>query len=221
MIDSPIALIFDMDDTLVATAALWREAESALLEQIGHTWSRELAIQYKGMNALDVAGTIHRLLRPTLPIETCQAMLRAALCDSFEHAGLKPMPGAQECVRRAAKHFPLAVASGSPLPLIHLAMSRLDLANEFRVIVSSESVTRGKPAPDIFLAAATSLNIPPGKCVVVEDSLIGVQAAKAAGMPCFAVPSSSHFEIESIADRTFACLGDINPDDVRAVFKDK
>ena len=95
----PAALIFDMDDTLVATGALWREAESQLLKRIGHRWSPELAIHYKGMNALDVAATIHRLLQPALPVKSCQEIMRDALFLAFEKSALKPMPGAMACVR--------------------------------------------------------------------------------------------------------------------------
>jgi len=210
----PAALIFDMDDTLVATSALWRQAESKLLEEIGHRWSPELAIQYKGMNALDVAATIHRLLQPPLPVKSCQEIMRNALFEAFEKGAIEPMSGAVACVRSLADTYPLAVASGSPLPLIELALKRLNLRDSFAVLVSSESVARGKPFPDIFLAAAKTLGVDPAQCLVFEDSLIGVQAARASGMACFAVPSSSPAEIAKIATRTFASLRDVTPKDV-------
>ena len=214
MAHSPAALIFDMDDTLVATSALWRVAETQLLEAIGHRWSPELAIQYKGMNVLDVAATIHRLLHPALPVTACQELMRNALFEAFDQNALEPMPGAVACVRALAATYPMAVASGSPLPLIELAMKRLDLHSSFAVLISSESVARGKPFPDIFLAAAKMLGVDPARCLVFEDSLIGVQAARAAGMACFAVPSSSSAEIAAIATRTFASLRDVTPENV-------
>ena len=212
----PAALIFDLDDTLVATSALWREAESRLLEEIGHRWSPELAIQYKGMNALDVAATIHRLLQPALPVKSCQEIMRNALFRAFEKGAPEPMPGAVSCVRSLAGLFPLALASGSPLPLIKLALQHLNLQDHFTVLLSSESVARGKPFPDIFLAAAKTLGADPARCLVFEDSLLGVQAARAAGMACFAVPSSSPKEIAQIATRTFASLSEVTPDDVKS-----
>jgi len=217
MAHPPAALIFDMDDTLVATFAFWLEAESKLLETIGHRWTPELAIQYKGMNALDVAATIHRLLQPELSVKSCQEIMRNALFEAFEKSPIKPMPGAVECVRSLAASYPLAVASGSPLPLIELAMERLELKDCFAVLVSSESVPRGKPFPDIFLAAAKILEVDPARCLVFEDSLIGTQAARAAGMACFTVPSSSPVEIAAIATRTFASLRDVTAEDVASV----
>lgn len=210
----PAALIFDMDDTLVATGELWREAESRLLEQIGHRWSPELAIHYKGMNALDVAATIHLLLHPTLPVKSCQEIMRNALFRAFEKGALEPMPGAVTCVRAFTGIMPLALASGSPLPLIELALQRLEVREAFDVLISSESVAHGKPFPDIFLAAANALGVDPARCLIFEDSLIGVQAARAAGMACFAVPSSSHMEIAQIATRTFSSLDNITMNDV-------
>lgn len=213
---SPAAVIFDMDDTLVATSSLWQAAECRLLEEIGHRWSPELAIRYKGMNALDVAATIHRVLLPPLPIESCQEIMRDALFEAFEKGAVKPMPGAVACVRALAGRFPLAVASGSPLPLIELAMNRLNLRGCFDVLVSSESVERGKPSPDIFLAAAKALGVDPARCLVLEDSLIGVEAARAAGMACYAIPSSSPAEIASIATRTYSSLSQVTLEDVKS-----
>jgi len=214
MAHPPAALIFDMDDTLVATSALWRQAESRLLEEIGHPWTPELAIQFKGMNALDVAATIHRLLQPALPVKSCQELMRNALFEALEKGPIKPMPGALECVRLLASSYPLAVASGSPLPLIEMAMKQLELVECFAVLVSSESVARGKPFPDIFLAAAKTLGADPARCLVFEDSLIGTQAARAAGMACFTVPSSSPMEIAAIATRTFTSLSEVTSEKV-------
>jgi HAD superfamily hydrolase (TIGR01509 family) len=200
------AIIFDLDDTLVATGSLWRRAESVVLESIGHGWSADLASQYKGMNSLDVAATIHRLLKPDLTLEACQKKLRDALFMEFEKGPILPMPGAVECVRRLSRESMLAVASGSPLPLIELAVEKLNIRDAFSLLISSESVARGKPFPDVFLAAAKELRHRPEECIVIEDSLVGAQAARNAGMTCFVVPSIESNEIRRIAARTFTSL---------------
>jgi HAD superfamily hydrolase (TIGR01509 family) len=210
------AIIFDLDDTLVATGSLWRRAESVVLESIGHGWSADLASQYKGMNSLDVAATIHRLLKPDLTIEACQKRLRDALFLEFGQGPILPMPGAVECVRRLSRASILAVASGSPLPLIELALEKLDLRGAFSFLISSESVARGKPFPDVFLAAARELRHMPGECIVIEDSLVGAQAARNAGMACFVVPSLQSNEIRRISTRTFSSLEEITVQEVMA-----
>lgn len=203
-------IIFDMDDTLFATASLWKRAENHLLESLGSTWSVELALHYKGMNALDVAATIHRLLQPEVSVEHCQNVLRNALIDAFAADMPEPMRGAIGCVHRMAEITPLALASGSPLSVIESVLTHHGVRPEFQCLISSESVPNGKPAPDVFLAAAAVLEVAPEQCLVFEDSLVGVCAAKAAGMRCVAVPSSHPTEIAEIADRVFSSLDEVD-----------
>ena len=207
------ALIFDMDDLLVASAALWRAAEEKLLAAIGARWTEDMAIQYKGMNALDVAATIHRLLRPSLSLEACQRIMRDELIAGFSKP-VHAMPGAVELVQRVHGRWPMAVASGSPRVAIYGALSQLGILERFDEVITSESVPRGKPHPDVFLAAAEALKASPPQCLVFEDSLIGVRAAQAAGMKCFAVPSGNHAAIAELATRVFSSLADIIEDDI-------
>lgn len=207
------ALIFDMDDLLVFSAPLWAAAEETLLRALGAQRSEELAARYKGMNALDVTRVIHEALHPPLPLAKCQKIMRDALIAAFS-ADLRPMPGAVELVRRVRGRWPMAVASGSPPPAIERALTALGIRDRFDHIISSESVARGKPHPDVFLAAAAALGVPPPQCLVLEDSLIGVHAARAAGMRVFAVPSGHHEQVAREATRVFASLAEISLDDL-------
>jgi HAD superfamily hydrolase (TIGR01509 family) len=199
------AFIFDMDDTIARTGPIWRHAEVTLLDAIGEKWTPELSAQYKGMNALDVAATIHRIVKPNTSLEQGQKLLRNTLLEEYRRRRIEPMPGAVDCVRRMRKLGKMALASGSPLSGIHEVLNQLGIHNEFDVILSSESVPRGKPHPDVFLAAANKLHVEPANCLVFEDSLIGAQAARAAGMRCFVVPTITHPE-------AFAELGTVLPD---------
>lgn len=151
MTGGPSAIIFDLDDTLAATSPLWKRAETELLASLGRNWEPKLARQYKGMNALDVAATIHRILEPEESKEECQKRMREALFRSFEEGPLEPMPGAIGAVRMCSDVAPLALASGSPLPLIRIVLERLEFPPVFQVLISSESVAKGKPFPDVFL----------------------------------------------------------------------
>lgn len=205
----PDAFIFDMDDLLMATADVWRQAEEALFRAIDQPRTEALLLKYKGMNALDVARVIHRELRPALPLEQCQTIMRDALIDAFAR-DVSPMPGAVDLVRALSGRRPMAVASGSPVQAIRLALDRQQMMDCFNVILSSEAVARGKPAPDVFLLAANQLGVPAGRCLVFEDSLPGVCAAKAASMACLAVPSSNREQIEPLADLVYNSLADIN-----------
>jgi len=215
---TPAAIIFDMDGTLAATISLWRQAEFHLLDLIGQKWTPELAKHYNGMNSRDVATTIHRLTKTSLSLELCQETMRTELFKAFETTPPEPMPGAVECVERLAGLAPLTLASGSPLPLIEFVVERLKIKKYFTHLLSSESVQRGKPFPDVFLASAAAINVEPTRCLVIEDSLIGVQAAKAAGMKCFAVPITQADEIVAVADETFDSLELLERSNVEMVF---
>jgi len=201
-----------MDELLVSSAPEWRFAEEALLNAMGRVWTPDLAAQYKGMNSLDVARVIHETFRPAWPLAESQRILRDTLIAKFT-GNVRPMPGAVELIKRVSGRAPMAVASGSPFPVIEYAMTSLGIRDYFTQIISSEQVARGKPHPDVFLAAAEALDVAPADCLVFEDSLIGVRAAKAAGMRCFAVNKPNE-EIARAATRMFASLADISTGDI-------
>jgi HAD superfamily hydrolase (TIGR01509 family) len=199
-------IIFDFDDTLVSSAATWKASEQALFTLLGGTYSAELAQRYKGQNARDIGRTVHAMLQPAgYDAEACGRLLREMLLERFR-ASLTPMPGAETLVHRLAERYPLAIASGSPAEAIHLTLARFGWSALFPLVVSTEEVACGKPAPDVFLEAARRANCPPAQALVIEDSLHGVHAARAAGMACFAVPSSDDPRIVLEADRTFTRL---------------
>jgi sugar-phosphatase len=105
----------------------------------------------------------------------------------------------------------VALASSSPMPLILAVLSLDGLAARFDVVVSGEDEELGKPDPGVFLSAARRLEVRPQRCLVVEDSINGVRAAKAAGMLCVAVPAvggDEHIAIE--ADLVLGSIGDLD-----------
>lgn len=199
-------IIFDMDDTLVHSAATWKTAEARLFRELGHNYSPEVAQQYKGMNARDVGRVIWENLRPAgYSAAACGEMLRGYLLEGF--AGpLEPMPGADALLRALRGQCRLCVASGSPPEGIRLALDRFGWLDCFKFILSSEGVLRGKPHPDIFFAAAREGGADPAACLVIEDSLHGVRAGKAAGMAVYVVPSSDDPAIAAAADQVFGRL---------------
>jgi len=98
--------------------------------------------------------------------------------------------GVPELVQCLAKRFPLAVGSGSAHRIIDEVLAMRDLRRYFRCTVSSEDVEQPKPAPDIFLLAAKRLGVEPAKCCVIEDTVSGVLAGKAAGMTVLAITNT-------------------------------
>jgi HAD superfamily hydrolase (TIGR01509 family) len=99
------------------------------------------------------------------------------------------LPGAEDAVRRMADHWPLGLASSSNRPVIDAVLELAGLSQFFAVTVSSEEVGRGKPAPDVYFAAARKLGVVPSACSVIEDSANGIRAGAAAGMTVVAIPN--------------------------------
>ncbi len=98
--------------------------------------------------------------------------------------------GLPELVAKLNAKYPLAVASGSLHPVIDEVLVIKNLRSYFSAVVSSQDVAKGKPAPDIFLRAADLIKKKPQECVVIEDSVAGVEAGKAAGMQVIAITNS-------------------------------
>ena len=104
---------------------------------------------------------------------------------------VKPIEVVVRIARRLSGVKPLAVASGGFHRQIELTLDALEIRPLFTAVVCVEDYARGKPFPDPFLEAARRLGVPPPECVVFEDSMLGVQAAAAAGMECVFVPRTS------------------------------
>jgi len=126
-----------------------------------------------------------KLTREEVISQTLDGMVGA-----YRNGGVRVMPGAQEAVRYCKGQFEMALASGSPRILIEAALEVNGWQEMFPVVLSSDEVPRGKPAPDVYLEAAKRLGVDPNRCVVVEDSGSGILAGKAAGAAVIAVPNT-------------------------------
>lgn len=125
-------------------------------------------------------------------------------------------PGALELMRLlAASGFKQALATSTPVENVDLILGRLGIAGSFGAIVADKDVSRGKPDPQAFLLAATKLAVAPGQCVVIEDAVDGVRAAKSAGMKCIAVTNTHAREGLSEADLIVDSLEEVSVETLR------
>ncbi len=214
---APRALIFDLDHTLADTTRVWQQAQDTLAAYLGCTWNDELETLAHGLNASDLAAAVHAHVRSARTLQESQACMRNALITAYAGAPIHEMPGAVALVRRLHGHAVLAVASGSPQEGIMHALRQLGIAALFDCVLSSESVARGKPHPDVFLAAAQALQVAPAACLVFEDSPAGMRAARAAGMRCFAVPHGNQDGADQLATRVFSSWHAVQHEDVFGV----
>ena len=134
-----------------------------------------------------------RTMRDRLGVEDPPMQIERAIVDAvvdrYRREGAPRIEGAVEAVGRIAAGWPSALASSAHPHVIGAALAATGLTAIFRVVVSSDEVPHGKPEPDVYLEAARRLGYEPGRCLVVEDSLNGVRAAKRAGMTCVLVPN--------------------------------
>jgi HAD superfamily hydrolase (TIGR01509 family) len=136
-------------------------------------------------------------------------------------------PGAALFIKAAAGHYPLALASGARREEIEAVLDSTGLTRCFTVIVAAEDFARGKPHPDSFLLALNRLNaeigprslpVRPGECLVIEDSVAGVEGARAAGMACLAVSSSYPLAVLQSANKVVASLEEVQVADLQGLF---
>jgi beta-phosphoglucomutase-like phosphatase (HAD superfamily) len=188
----PAAIIFDMDGTLVDSERLWKKAETAMLAQHGITYSSETHAPFIGMALREFLPNLCKAYGISTPAEELRIELVQRVLDVVAES--PAMPGAFELVEFvASRGIPYAIASSSPMPIIHGTLaSQPAWADRFTVRCSADEVAHGKPAPDVYLLAAQRLGVDPTQCIAIEDSRNGSKAAVAAGMTCFTVPDLSH-----------------------------
>jgi HAD superfamily hydrolase (TIGR01509 family) len=137
-------------------------------------------------------------------------------------AHLPLLPGAVTAVHELAAHWPLGLASSAPLALIDTVLNASALHPYFAATMSTEQVKAGKPAPDIYLAVAAKLGVPPAQCAAVEDSANGLRSAAAAGCQVIAVPHPKYppgpdalalarVVLPTLTDLTPAVIRSLNP----------
>lgn len=209
------AVIFDMDGLLIDSEPLWVRAEIEVFAGAGLDISRDDCARTKGLRVDDVVAYWHakRGFRGATPTEV-QGRLVARVVELVKSEG-QALPGvgaALEVARMGGRR--VAVASSSPTAILDAALERLGLADEVDVIQSAEHEPHGKPHPGVFLRAAERLDVSPLECVVIEDSLTGVIAAKAARMGCVAVPLDHPHQEERfvLADAILGSLADVTTD---------
>jgi HAD superfamily hydrolase (TIGR01509 family) len=196
------AVLWDMDGTLVDSEEYhwlsWRDTMAAegfaltreqFLESFGQRNDAILA-RWLGANASARVG------------DTKEELYRKLLREG----GLAPLPGAAEWVRRLHREgWAQAIASSAPRANVAAVLEVIELGGCFQAIVSAEDVTRGKPDPQVFVTAASRLGMAPSRCIVVEDAVAGVEAARRAGMGSIGVrrsgvPLAADIAVASLAD---------------------
>lgn len=205
------AVVFDLDGLLVDSEPLQIAAWDAFLARYGQRLDAAFLGELFGLRVWDSARVIGERFALPLTVDEIVAqrddLFLASLADNLE-----PMPGARELID-ALRHrgVPMALATSGHRRYVDAVLDQLGWADSFAVEVTGDMVTHGKPAPDIYLAAAEGLELSPASCLALEDAPHGVASAKAAGMICLAIPNAMTAALPGfdLADAVLDSLDDV------------
>lgn len=185
-------IIFDFDGTIVDSEPLANRGLAEVLTEFGFPTTYEQALAtYVGLRMIDCVAKIEHVHGRTPPdhfADACRARV-AALIDKH----LEPVPGAIPFIRACSLTQTIAIASSSRVTSIERGLKRVGLNGMFDGrIFSAADLERGKPHPDVFLTAAEGLAARPRDCIAIEDSILGVRSAVAAGMIVIGITAGGH-----------------------------
>ncbi|MCL2869867.1 hexitol phosphatase HxpB [Candidatus Saccharibacteria bacterium] len=209
------AVIFDMDGLLINSEPIWRRVEIKVFSGLGVSINEDNVRATMGMRVDEVTSYWYERHAWATP---SQDQVAQALIDGVV-AGVKadgqPMPGVDHALNICSQAgLPLALASSSRYAVIDAVVDKFGIRDRFKVIRSAQDEPLGKPNPAINISTAKELGVLPENCLIFEDSIKGVIAAKAAKAYCVAVPAPEdrHQPQFSIADMVLDSLEDFTED---------
>ncbi|MBX9773577.1 MAG: HAD family phosphatase [Xanthobacteraceae bacterium] len=210
------AVIFDMDGLLLDTESVYRSAMVAAASAMGYDFPGDFCQSMVGTAEAEIHLILRRRFGADFPVARlfadCEAEMRRRL-----DPGVPVKTGAVELIGElAARKLPMAVATSTARRIAEQHLSRAGLLEHFAAVCTREDVMRGKPYPDIFVAAAGRLGVHPERCVVLEDSYPGVRAAHASGAMAIMVPDMLP-ATDELRALCVAVVRDLN--DVRAMLQ--
>ena len=207
------AVILDMDGLMLDTEPLYQRAWERAAADLGYTLSAEFYYRALAGRRLDEYGQeLLDTYGPTFPFGRFMELALIGWRELAEAEGAPPKQGLHELLRwLRTEGLSVAVATGNDRWRTELLLTRAALRDSMSHIATREDASAGKPAPDIFLAAARLLAHPPSQCVVVEDSNAGILAADRAGMRAIMVPDRQppSEQARSLAHRVVGSLLEI------------
>jgi beta-phosphoglucomutase len=217
------AVLWDMDGTLVDTAELHYQAWTALTQEMRLPFTRADFDATFGWRNPDIIRKLfgHRYTAGQV------AEIGSRKEDYYRAAarhGISLLPGARALLRDLHEHgYRQAIGSSAPRQNLDLILELTQAAPFFQAVVAMEDTQRGKPDPQVFLIAAEKLGVPAARCLVIEDAVVGVQAANAGGMKCIAVSSGGHHPPDRLkeagADLVVASLEEVSERAVCQILK--
>jgi beta-phosphoglucomutase family hydrolase len=212
------AVLWDLDGVIADTGEYHYQAWQEVFGKRGYAFSKEDFMRHFGRRH-------DTIIRFAIGENISTEEFNIITCEKQENyrrrvvSNIRPLPGAIELIRSLNEHgIKTAIASSAPMENIEIIIKGLKIEGCFQAIASGTEVAEGKPSPQIFLLAAEKLEATPSNCVVIEDAIAGVSAAKQAGMKCIAVTNSHPGKSLKKADLIVTTLESVNIDDLTGLF---
>ncbi|GIF17681.1 HAD superfamily hydrolase (TIGR01509 family) [Actinoplanes tereljensis] len=181
------AVVFDLDGVIIDSEEVWEEVRRDYVASYGREFLPDSQDRMMGMSTPEWSTHLAEEVGvPRTPTEVADDVL-SRMAEKYKN-DLPLIPGSVDSVRRIGERYPIALASSSARILIDQVLATAGLSEAFQVTLSTEEVPRGKPHPDVYLAAAEKLGFAPETCAAVEDSSNGLRSAGRAGLAVVAVP---------------------------------
>jgi beta-phosphoglucomutase len=207
------AVIFDLDGVLVDTGEFHRQAWFDLASKEGFNMSEELFINTFGMQNYQILPIIAGKVLPDKEVVRMSSW-KEQRYRKLIAGHVRLLEGVEQLINSLkSEGFFLAVGTSAPKKNLALILKNTTLDGCFDASVTSEDVSKGKPSPDTFLKAAKKLSMLPNHCIVVEDAVCGVQAARAAGMKVVAVTNTNNRSNLAMADIVVDNLSELTAED--------
>lgn len=181
------AYLFDCDGTIADSMPLHYVAWKKVLGEWNCEFSEELFYSWGGMPIAEIIATLNEQHGLNMPVESVARLKESLYYDLLPQ--LKAVPEVLEHIEAQHGRIPFAVVSGSTRNSVTASLETLKLLDRFEALVCAGEYTRSKPDPEAFLMAASKLGVAPRSCLVFEDTEMGIQAARAAGMASVKVPA--------------------------------
>jgi HAD superfamily hydrolase (TIGR01509 family) len=180
------AYLFDCDGTIADSMPLHYIAWNKALAEWNCEFDEELFYAWGGMPVAEIISTLNEKHGLCMPVETVSRRKESLYFELLPR--LRPVPEVLEHIQAEHGRIPFAVVSGSTRESVVASLTALNLLDRFDTLVCAGDYEKSKPDPEAFLLAAARLGVAPEACLVFEDTEMGVQAAKAAGMAAVKVP---------------------------------
>lgn len=183
------AILFDMDGLLLDTERIALACFQSASTSLGYPLRQDILNRLVGRNSRDADQFLQASLGARYPAEAVRQQFRQRYERHLAEHGVNTKPGLIDLIRFLDQHqLPRMVATSTRREMAEWKLSRAGILQYFAGVTGGDEVERGKPAPDIFLLAASRLGIAPESCLVLEDSGPGIQAALSAGMRAVLIP---------------------------------